>query len=658
MVSIQKQPFFQKGLIQYLILFSLFFQSIGCLAHSSLEEDDQKLFLKAEHAIRTNDLPSTKKYLLQLKKMPLYGYLEYQILKKELKNNQDNLCIFYCKPIRTKHITQYRKRYPDSPLSKSLNRLWLEQQARHKNWDAFLETLDPKDSLSDSLPLQCHKIHAQYHATSNIQMLAPALNIWMATPECPSDCQPLISLLYQHNMITQDKLLDKYQSLLEKKTSTSLELAKQLRLKMDAEHQELAKTWASFIHDPNKLSDSTLTDELTQHKNKILTSSFKHYAKTNVHKAKNEFEDYASRFKLATSEKAQIIKQIALSLALQHDIQALDWFNKIPTNHFDLKTKEWQIRTAIKHKNWSGVLDSINQLDAIQIQQESWQYWKARACEHLGLPYKEIYQSLALKRGYYGFLAAGHLQQSIHLNHNPHPHIPQIMAQIENKPAIARAKALFKLNRPHEAQREWYHMVASMEDIEKTHAARLAKQYKWHHLAIYTFNQSKHKDDVILRFPLAFESIILKQAETHQMDSAWVFAIARQESNFNTLALSPVGAMGLMQLMPKTASSLDKTLSHQLNSPDANIHLGTRYLKSLYEQTHHPIIATASYNAGPSRVKKWLPSEPCEADIWIETIPFEETRNYVKNVLALTCIYKQLQNKSFSLPRIMSPIQA
>ena len=206
-----------------------------------------------------------------------------------------------------------------------------------------------------------------------------------------------------------------------------------------------------------------------------------------------------------------------------------------------------------------------------------------------------------------------------------------------------------------------------MSDAEIVASARIADNNGLHHLAILAMAKANnYKDDMPLRFPLANSQHVLAAAKKQKIEPAWVFAITRQESAFAASARSSVGALGLMQLMPATAHQVAKQNKlpykhkNELLKTDVNIKLGTGYLKHLLE-THQGsmVLATAAYNAGPSRVKLWLNNRnTLEADQWIETIPFAETRDYVQNVMTYLGIYRQRLGENGTLEALTSQIKA
>jgi soluble lytic murein transglycosylase len=258
-------------------------------------------------------------------------------------------------------------------------------------------------------------------------------------------------------------------------------------------------------------------------------------------------------------------------------------------------------------------------------------------------------KKLAVKRHYYGFLAASQLKQPYQLNHQSIEQTAQEKQHLLENPAAKRAFEWFHLKRYREARSEWNYWTKTLNDRAKLIAAQLAYEAKWYDRPIFTLANVGFLEDTELRFPLAFESLIKQQAQQAQIDPAWAFAIARRESSFMVDATSPAGARGLMQIMPATARHiLRKHISRRyLFDAKYNVALGTQYLRYLYKKMNNNwLLATASYNAGPNKVKQWLPDTAIDADRWIELIPYQETRDYVKSVLAYQQIYRHKLNNT------------
>jgi soluble lytic murein transglycosylase len=279
---------------------------------------------------------------------------------------------------------------------------------------------------------------------------------------------------------------------------------------------------------------------------------------------------------------------------------------------------------------------------------ESILYWKARALEQLGDQEWAIrvFDELSERRDYYGFLAADKVGKPGNLRHVPLTIGEQEYAAVGRNQALQRAYELFKLERYTAARKEWNLLSKSLTDREKLVAAKLAHNWGWYDRPIFTLAEVGYMNDVNLRFPVAHKHLLLNSAKKNKLDPAHVFAIARRESSFMHDAYSSAGAAGLMQIKPSTASYMAKrkVKRKQLFKPDQNAKLATHYLAYLLQKSKgDPVVATAAYNAGFGKVKKWLPKQKTmSADAWIETIPYKETRNYVKAVTAYTEVYQQL----------------
>ena len=276
-----------------------------------------------------------------------------------------------------------------------------------------------------------------------------------------------------------------------------------------------------------------------------------------------------------------------------------------------------------------------------------------------------LYSALAEERSYYGFLAADRIGVPYNLYHAEVPASAAELSEMRHRPGIQRAHELYRLGRMTDARREWRFVTRTLDRRGLQVAAKLADRWDWHDRAIFTLAKTEYWDDLSLRFPLTHRSQIETQARDAELDSAWVFAVVRQESAFMPDARSHAGALGLMQLMPATAKDQARRMQprpswqrRHLLEPDNNIRLGAAYLSRVYQDLYrHPVLATAAYNAGPGRVKRWLPDSDLPADLWIEMIPFSETRTYVRRVMTYTVIYEhRLQNEPTRISERLRPI--
>jgi soluble lytic murein transglycosylase len=333
------------------------------------------------------------------------------------------------------------------------------------------------------------------------------------------------------------------------------------------------------------------------------------------------------------------------------------WFARIDHGRMvgDDHALGWEIRAAIYQQRWPLVLDAINSLTPKTANAEQWRYWKARALAATDQKDKAraIYDSLATKRSYYGYLAADRLGDSYHFNAHSLPENEAALAYVKSRPAQARARELHALGMQHYAYLEWRQLTTGLDHAQLAQAARLAFQWHWYARAIVTLAKSDYWDDLDIRYPILFLSDVRQAAANNHIDPAYILAIIRTESLFQPSARSSAGARGLMQLMPGTARRLARALGRpspraaQLNDPALNIKLGSRYLRDMLQDWAGNIaLATASYNAGPHKVAQWLPPDAMPADIWIANITYTETRKYVKNVMSHMTVFQHRLSES------------
>jgi soluble lytic murein transglycosylase len=358
------------------------------------------------------------------------------------------------------------------------------------------------------------------------------------------------------------------------------------------------------------------------------------------------YEAAIKKLPFTDDQLQQIVLKFAIALASKNDDRAKEWLVKVDDNLQSTHVVQWRMADMLRNQNWQEIKADLQLLPKVQQERKQWRYWYGRSLIETGnIALGQKYLSeLATKRHYYGFLAASALQMNINLQNKPLEITSAEKQELLNNPAAKRAFEFFYIGRYHHARKEWNYWLSKLNDHEKLVASKIAYEEKWFDRAIFTLSKVGYLDDVDLRFPLAFDNEITDSSIAQKINPAWAFAIARRESSFMADAHSSAGAKGLMQVMPATAKQLNKrkaTNKHLLNANE-NIKLGTLYLKRLLDRHDgNQVLATAAYNAGPYRVKRWLKGlKPMPADIWIETIPYKETREYVKSVMAYQEIYQ------------------
>ena len=348
--------------------------------------------------------------------------------------------------------------------------------------------------------------------------------------------------------------------------------------------------------------------------------------------------------------RTRISRAIGLAFARRHDERAIGWLGRVPHADADRQVREWRISASVLHGRWDQALELVAALEESERESDRWRYWSGRALAALGRESEANapYAAAARGRGFYAFLAADRIDSPYAFDDTPLEIPTEAIAALAAEPAMRRTRELLALERRADARREWQHVIRDMGDDERAVAAKLAEHWGWHGRAALTIARTEHRDDLALRFPLAYRDAVKGEAAARGVEPPLVFAVVRQESAFVPDARSPAGALGLMQIMPSTGRQLARRLGERprgravLLDPDTSVRYGSAYLAWLLERFGgNQLLASAAYNAGPRRVQSWLPEvAPVEADRWVENVPFTETRRYVRRIMAYTAIYQ------------------
>jgi len=422
--------------------------------------------------------------------------------------------------------------------------------------------------------------------------------------------------------------------------------------KLSYADQQLVKLWQNMHQKPArelkrfKHPDTPLARE-------IVIDGFQQLAKQDVKAAYNLWKEYQKRYAFGWKAKGKLFRYIALRGAQQNLPEAARWLEEVDNRLVTSKVNQAKLQIALAQQNWVAVLKLFQSLPANKRNQSQWQYWQARAIEEIGqqkAKAEKQFSKLSAQQNYYGFLAADRLGKPYSFQSKPLQVSEQLKKKILNKyNGLTRARELYFVGLPAFARKEWQTVLPSLLVNELKAAAALAHQWGWHDQAITTLAKVKEDGDLSIGFPVPFYDTVLKHAQNQLIDFAYVYAIIRQESIFQTDARSKSGALGLMQLMPATAKEVAKkqkirlkNLEDDLLVPDINIRLGTAYLRKMLNQfDDNPLLTTVAYNAGTSRAKRWKNKYGClSSDIWVELIPFSQTRDYVKKVLSYTPIFE------------------
>lgn len=368
---------------------------------------------------------------------------------------------------------------------------------------------------------------------------------------------------------------------------------------------------------------------------------------------------------ITKNEIKKASRYLGIAMAKQALPQAAYWLGIADSDRSDEEVQHWRLQIALTDRDYRKVLALFEELSPKLKQSNQWQYWSgvARLKQEGFLANDNPLYSLSRKRLYYGYLAAGVLGKEPTLGAN-RTYPPTNFVALKDAPELKRAKALFDAGEVSRAQVEWNLYVRNKDNQTQHAAAELAMTWGWYAKASQSAGWSGRYDLIHLRYPDAFKSIVLDQTTKLDLPRYWVYGVMRQESRYAHTAVSPAGALGLMQVMPATATQTAKkhrvpySGKADLHEPETNITIGSHYLDDLLKRFDHPVLATAAYNAGPSRVNLWRERFPNEMTIWIESIPFNETRNYVKSVLAYSQIYALTHQTDWHLASWTQPVSA
>jgi soluble lytic murein transglycosylase-like protein len=371
-------------------------------------------------------------------------------------------------------------------------------------------------------------------------------------------------------------------------------------------------------------------------------------AKQSTDLAANRWSRLAGYFPV--NEQHYFYGRLAYQAARNLDPRALQWYMAAADIPLDDKQSAWRVRAALREQNWPEVLAGVNAMSEQQRQDPSWQYWKARALQALGKPLeaRAIFAPLSGDFHFYGQLASAELADSPVLSESIPVYKPdrRAISEMSGVPGVQRTLALYRMGMRSEALEEWRWVLRNFNDRELLTAAEIARRNEMYDRAIGAADMTVSIHDFSLRYPAPYRTELQEHLREHGLDEAWVYGLMRQESRFATGAKSETGASGLMQIMPSTARWVAKKLGlksyrnaliHQL---DTNLRIGTYYMKSVLSRSeNNPVLASAAYNAGPTRALQWRGDKPLEGAIYAETIPYEETRDYVEKVMSNTVYY-------------------
>lgn len=540
----------------------------------------------------------------------------------------------------------------DTPLANKLRAKWLYQLALKQDWEGYHQHYKPSNDLS----LQCYAHVADYHLGNTASALEAAKTLWLNGESLPPACSLLFNFYFQSSAFDESLI------------------GKRIALALDKRNLGLARYLLKQFKQP-RLKDDQLLANIAVHPQRILQLQpgylhddfylygLKRLVSINIDQALAYWKNPKTRQMLSQTQQQNFLAHLVLYKAMRNHPDTPAWFAKIKPAYYSEMLLEWHIRYALKQQHWTQVERLIKQL-AQGKDNSCWQYWLARALEAQGQgeQAKQLYTALAKTRHYYGFLASLQLKQQLNFQNEPVYIDLDILKPY--KPFTDKVKSLYQSKQTLQASKLLNEFASELPKNDKSALAYwIAHDLQWHGKAVFLSNTEDLNNQLLLRFPLAYNGLVSAHSSHYRIPQEFVYAIIRQESGFRDDVVSSAGARGLMQLMPATARMVARSAKipysdqRQLFISQKNINIGVAYLGSLAKRYKHPVLMAAAYNAGPRQVNYWLKNHPPkQIDIWIETLPWNETRNYLKNVVSFSAVYQYRLKKNTDLREFMEPL--
>ena len=590
-------------------------------------------FLAARDAYRVGDRIKLERLAGELRGHDLEDYVDYWLLVGRLPDQLEPAAA-------REFIARHERTY----LAEKLRSDWLKVLGKKQQWSEF-DVEYPKIVAPDQ-ELACYALQSR-RARGDATMLDDALPLWTTLLEPPEPCYPVLEALIWEKRVLADEVWVRVRRQVEANKIAAARYstnylppsqtpsAGQFDAAVDKPMPTLAKLPANW-------AEKRLGRELA-------AIAIQRVAKSDPRMAAEQLEKLAP--KMEESERTWAWGQIGWQAALRHMPEAVGWYKKTGNVPLSDEVAQWKVRAALRAQDWGLVRSTIERMPPALAALPEWIYWLGRAYKAGGQTTEAdaLFQKISGQPNFYGNLADDELDRPIRVPPKAAALSRDEVVAASTNPGLKRALALIRVNMRVEGVREWNWTLRGMSDRELLAAAELAKRNDVFDRAIAAADRTKNEHDYSLRYLSPFDDQVRPAAQKQSVDEAWVYGLMRQESRFITNAKSTVGASGLMQLMPATAKWVANKIglanySHsRVNDTETNLLLGTTYMRMVMESLdNHPVLASAAYNAGPGRARKWRADRPLEGAIYAETIPFNETRDYVKKVMSNAVYYSAL----------------
>ncbi|POW60890.1 murein transglycosylase [Candidatus Pantoea alvi] len=602
----------------------------------SLDQQRER-YQQIKQAWDSNQMATVEQLLPTLQDYPLYPYLQYRLLAQDLDQET---------PLAVKNFIQ---QYPTLPPARSLKTRFVNVLAHRQDWQGIL-------SFSPEAPTpvqaRCNWLYAKWATGAQQQAFEGAKAIWLRGTALPNDCDRLFSVWQSSGQMSPITVLERIRLAMKAGNDS---LVSFLAKTLPEDYQTIATGVLALQSDPQTVVNFAQTVGPTDFTRQATLYAFTRVARADMENARSMIPLLVRGQKME-ADGEQALKEIVVWRMMGSDLtsEQARWRDAVVMNSQSTALIERRVRLALSQNDRRGLNTWIARLPLEAKEKDEWQYWQADLLYAQGRKEEadEILHKLMQARGFYPMVAAQRLgvKYPLQIDEAPKPDSATVQG-----PELARVRELMYWGLDNLARSEWANLIASKNHTQQQMLARYANEQDWWDLSVQATITAKMWDSLKERFPLAWESFYKSNTRDKGISPSYAMAISRQESAWNPKARSPVGASGLMQVMPATAAHTVKMYnipgymnSNQLLDPQTNIQIGTQYLEYVYQQFgQNRIFASAAYNAGPGRVRSWqnVSAGNLDAVAFIETIPFSETRGYVKNVLAYDAYYRHFMGE-------------
>jgi len=610
------------------------FSAIALAAVPDEFADQRALFAQAHHAFMDRKFDDFKRLRSEIDDAyPIAHYLDYIELQKifsEQKPEKSHAGL----------LNEFERDSKDKSLTKRLTQKLQRRAASEENWSLF-------DGLSKSAyaaDMVCDKLRSQASVGKLDTFNEEALELWVQPKVHPEHCAALLDQLESREAPPVKAI---WERIYESMGANEPKYAESVVHYLGREDQKPVKNWLEARKNPESYLNSGALDKDTPFNRRALVDLVLLWSKDEPVNAMNYWLENYESYRFFNDRYYDTHRLLAMRGAYRRLPESYQWLNSVQAREDDLELYEWRVRAALFEQDWENLLRSLKQLPAEEQLEDHWAYWEARALKELGQQSKaaKMFKELSLLPTYYGFLAADIISAEYAITDKPIDADATLLTELENNSGLVRAREYYQVNVPSEGRREWNAQFEDASPEKLSALAVLAGRWGLYDRAILSAGRAEKKKALTTRFPVVYRSEVDTAAQKNRIPSAWVFGVMRRESAYIRDVRSVAGAVGLMQLMPNTAKYVaklqgDKNWQGDLTDVETNIGFGTFYLRYVMDKfDDHQVLATASYNAGPKRVAVWLPPADMPADVWIDAIPYTETRRYVRAVMAYTAIY-------------------